>query len=78
MPRDWDWHPISPKTAAPHNQPTKRKKRKGKQEKTIKEGEGSLGPLPMTLLLNPASPTPLNTGSGRSFHSDTEKGVNVL
>ena len=32
-----DWHPISPKTPAPHYQPIEEKKRKGKYLKTKKE-----------------------------------------
>ena len=30
MPGEGDWHPISPKTPAPHYQPVEEKKRKGK------------------------------------------------
>ena len=29
-PGEGDWHPISPKTSAPHYQPIEEKKRKGK------------------------------------------------
>ena len=31
----------------------------------------------LALLLKPASPTPSNTGSLRSFHRDTDKGIKV-
>ena len=32
----------------------------------------------LALLLQPASPTPSNTGLARSFHRDTERGIKVL
>ena len=32
----------------------------------------------LTLVLKPASPTPSNTGSARSFHRDTEWGIKGL
>ena len=38
-PGEGDWHPISPKTPAPHYQPIEEKKRKGKVED--KKGESN-------------------------------------
>ena len=31
----------------------------------------------LAMLLKPASPTPSNTGSLRSFHRDTDQGINI-
>ena len=39
-PGEGDWHPISPKTPAPHYQPIKEKKRKGKYVED-KKGESN-------------------------------------
>ena len=76
--RESDIHPISPKTPAPQYQPIDRKKRKGKivedysRDRAVKANKKALA-----LLLKPASPTPSNTGSARSFQRDTESGTKV-
>ena len=57
--------------------PTHRKKEaKGKTVEDKKWSQANENAL--SLLLKPASPTPSNTGSVRSFQRDTEKGIKVL
>ena len=69
---------ISSKTPAPQYQPIKRKKRKGKQQKTKTELASKTNKKASALLLKPANPTPTTSGSDRSFHRDTESGIKVL
>ena len=45
-----------------------------RQKEAISSGRENV----LALLLKPASPTPLITGSARSFHSDTERGIKVM
>ena len=55
-------------------------RRKEENEKTVEDKmwESSSGQQrSMTILSNPASPTPSNTLSRRSFHRDTEWGIKV-
>ena len=58
--------------------PTHRKKEeKGKTVGYKKWASSKANKNALALLLKPASPTPSNTGSLRSFHRDTEKGTKV-
>ena len=54
------------------------KKTKGKLKVTKKGASSKANKKALALLLKPASPTPSNTGSLRSFHRDTEKIIKVL
>ena len=72
--RESDMHPISPKTPAPQYQPIDRKKRKGKiVEDHSRDRAAYTNKKALVLLLKPASPTPSNTWSARSFQRDTEE-----
>ena len=72
-------HPISSKTPAPQYQPIERKKRKGKiVEDYSRDRAAHASKITFSLLLKPASPTPPNTGSGRSFQRDTWRWTKVL
>ena len=73
--REWE-HFISPKTQTPHNQPMEGRKSKtvgNKKERAVHANRKALA-----LLWKPASPTPSNTGSLRSFQRDTERGTKRL
>ena len=77
--RESDIHPISPKTPAPQYRPIARKKRKGKIVEDHSRDRAAQGnKKALALLLKPASHTPLNTGSARSFQRDTERGTKFL
>ena len=77
--RESDIHPISPKTPAPQYQPIDRKKRKGKMVQDYsRERAAWANKKALALLLKPASRTPLNTLSVRSFQRDTARGTKVL
>ena len=71
--------PLSPKTAVPQYQPIDRKKIKRKIVEDYNRAKAaSANEKALALLLQPSSPTPTNTGSARSFQSDTERGIKVL
>ena len=56
--------------------PTHRmKEEKGKTAGDRKRASSKTNKKALALLLKPASPTPSNTGSLRSFHRDTDKGI---
>ena len=77
--RESDIHPISSKTPAPQYQPLDKKKRKRKiVEDYCRDRAAYANQKALALLLKPASPTPLNTGSAKSFQRDTERGTKVL
>ena len=67
---------ISPKTPTPHNQPME-----GRKDKTVggkKERADHANGKALALLLKPASPTPSNTGSLRSFQREGHKVSAIL
>ena len=78
--RPWegDWHPISPKTPAPHYQPIEEKRKQRENSLRQKRREQQANKKALDLLLKPANPTPSNTGSTGSFQRDTERGIKVL
>ena len=77
--RESDVDPMSPKTPAPQYQLIDRKKRKGKiVEDYSRDRAAQANTKTLTLLLKPASPSPSNTGSARSFQRDNERGTKVL
>ena len=60
-------------------QPIDRKKRKEKiVEGYSRDRAAKANKEALALLLKPASPTPSNTRSARSFQRDTERGIKVL
>ena len=66
-------HPINRKTPAPQYQPIDRKKRMGNiVEDYSGDRADKADKKALALLLKPACPTPLNIGSVRVFHRDTE------
>ena len=73
--REWG-HYISPKTPTPTTNPWKEEKDETVGDK--KEGADHANRKALALLLKPASPTPLNTGSLRSFQRDTDRGTKLL
>ena len=74
--RESDIHRISPKIPAPQYEPIDRKKRKGKRvEDYNRDRAAYANKKALALLLKPASPTPSNTGLGRLFQRDTERGI---
>ena len=77
--RESDIHPVSPKTTAPQYQPIDRKKRMGKiVEDYSMDRAAYADKKALALLLKPASPTPSNPGSTRSFQRDIERETKVL
>ena len=78
-PRESDIHPISPETPAQQYQPIDRKKRKGKiVDDNSRDRAAYANKKTMALILKPASSTPSNTRSARSFQRDTERRIKVL
>ena len=68
---------LSVQRPQPHTtNPLKEEKYKTVGDK--KERAGHANRKALTLLLKPASPTPSNTGSLRSFQRDTERGTKLL
>ena len=65
--RESDLHLVSPKTPAPKYQPKYRKKRKGRTLEDYSKDRAEANKKILTLLLKPASKTPPNTGSAKSF-----------
>ena len=59
-------------------QPTHGRKKKIKQKEIKKERADHANRKTLALLLKPASPTPSNTGSLRSFQRDTDRGTKVI
>ena len=77
--RESDIHSISPKTPPPQYQLLDRKKRKGKRvEDYSRDRAVYANKKALALLLKPASPTPSNTGSARSFKNYTKRGIKVM
>ena len=83
--REWE-HSISPNTPTPHNQPmegrTRRRRKRKNSRKMLfllqRKSRSCQQESTIALLLKPASPTPSNTGSLRSFQRDTERGTKLL
>ena len=73
-----DYHPISPKTSAPQyaNPWNERRERENSRDK--KGASYKANKKALALLLKPASTTLSNTGSPRSFHGGTDRGLKVL
>ena len=71
--------PYQSEDPAPQYQPIERKKRNGKiVEDYCRDRAALANEKALTLLLIPASYTPSNTGSARSFQRDTERRTKVM
>ena len=72
-------HPIGPKIPAPQYQPIERKNRKGNTLQDYSRTRAAwANKNALALLLKPASVTPSNTVSARSFQRDTEREIKIM
>ena len=68
---------LSVRGPQPHNTSPENERRERKTAGDKKWASSYANKKASALLLKPASPTPSNTGSLRSFHRDTDHGINV-
>ena len=68
-------HSISVKTPTKQRKPIEENRRKRKEWKVKTERAAQVNNEALTLLLEPACPTPSNKLSTKSFHWDTERGT---
>ena len=69
---------LSVRIPQPHNTNPKNERKERENKRRQKGASSKANKKALALLLKPASPTPSNTGSLRSFHRDTETGIKVL